>query len=110
MPAERKELIPQPFRGEVKVQIVLPDEALRLLRDLHDDRQSLGAGFVVLLALLAAATLKYLFHKESRDGCSPIPGRTPPGRCWTGLPDVSLQGEPMNRRILLALLIGGALL
>lgn len=64
MTAQRKELIPQPFKGEVKVQVVLPDEALHLMRDLHDDRQSIGIGSVVLLALLAAATLKYVFQKE----------------------------------------------
>jgi hypothetical protein len=64
MTAERKELIPQPFKGEMKVQVVLPDEALRLMRDLHDDRQSIGIGGVVLLALLAAATLKYILQKE----------------------------------------------
>jgi hypothetical protein len=64
MPVERKELIPQPFKGEVKVQVVLPDEALHLLRDLHDDRQSLGVGAALLLLLLAAVTLKYLFKKE----------------------------------------------
>lgn len=64
MIAERKELIPQPFKGEMKVQVVLPDEALRLMRDLHDDRQSIGVGIMVLLALLAAATVKYVFHKE----------------------------------------------
>jgi hypothetical protein len=64
MTAQRKELIPQPFKGEVKVQVVLPDEALRLMRDLHDDRQSLSIGSMVLLALLAIATLKYAFQKE----------------------------------------------
>ncbi len=64
MPVERKELIPQPFKGEVKVQVMLPDEALHLMRDLHDGRHSLGSGAVVLLALLAAATLKYVFQKE----------------------------------------------
>jgi hypothetical protein len=64
MSVEHKELIPQPLKGEVKVQVVLPDEALRLLRDLHDDRQSLGAGACFLLLLLAAVTLKYLCKKE----------------------------------------------
>jgi hypothetical protein len=64
MPAENHQLIPQPFRGEVKVQIVLPDEALRLLRDLHDDRQSIGLGAILLLLLLSGVTLKHLFKKE----------------------------------------------
>lgn len=64
MSAERKEWIPQPFKGEVKVQVVLPDEALRLLRDFHDDRQSIGIGAVILLAALVAAVLRYVFPKE----------------------------------------------
>jgi hypothetical protein len=64
MPVERHDLIPQPFKGEVKVQVVLPDEALRLMRDLHDDRQLIGTGGVILLLLLALATLKYWTHKE----------------------------------------------
>jgi hypothetical protein len=64
MPVENRQLIPQPLKGEVKVQVVLPDEALLLLRDLHDDRQQIGLGAFVVLLLLAAATLKYLLTKE----------------------------------------------
>ena len=64
MTAQRKELLPQPFKGEVKVQVALPDDVLRLMRDLHDDRQAIGVGSVVLLALLAIAILKYAFQKE----------------------------------------------
>jgi hypothetical protein len=64
MPVERHELIPQPLKGEVKVEVILPDEALRLLRDLHDDRQLIGAGAVILLILLALATLRFRTPKE----------------------------------------------
>jgi hypothetical protein len=64
MTDQRKGLLPQPFKGEVKIQVVLPDEALHLMRDLHDDRQGIGVGFMVLLALLAAITWKYVFQKE----------------------------------------------
>jgi len=64
MPVERHELIPQPFKGEVKVQLVLPEEALCLLRDLHDDRQLIGTGAVLLLILLGLTTLRYLTRKE----------------------------------------------
>jgi hypothetical protein len=62
--AETRQLIPQPLKGEVKVQVVLPEEALCLLRDLHDDRQHIGMAAALVLLLLAAATVKYLFAKE----------------------------------------------
>ncbi len=61
---ENRQLIPQPLKGEVKVQVVLPDEALCLLRDLHDDRQQVGMAASLLLLLLIAVTVKYLFAKE----------------------------------------------
>lgn len=64
MLVENRQLIPQPLKGEVKVQVVLPDEALCLLRDLHDDRQHVGMAASLLLLLLAAVTVKYLFGKE----------------------------------------------
>jgi hypothetical protein len=64
MPIERKELIPQPFKGEVQVKVVLPDEAIQLLKDLHADRQAIGFGAVVLIGLLAALAVKRLFQKE----------------------------------------------
>jgi len=64
MPIERKELIPQPFKGEVQVKVVLPEEATRLLKDLHQDRQTIGFGAVVLIGSLAALAVKRLFQKE----------------------------------------------
>lgn len=64
MLAETRQLIPQPLKGEVKVQVVLPEEALCLLRDLHADRQHIGMAASLVLLLLAAATMKYLFAKE----------------------------------------------
>lgn len=43
-------LIPQPFRGQAEVRLVLPDEARQLLRDLHEDRAAIGWFFVAFLA------------------------------------------------------------
>lgn len=64
MPVEKKELIPQPFKGEMTVKLVLPDEALRLMNDLHQDRQGVAAGGVMVLVCLAALVLKRLLAKE----------------------------------------------
>jgi hypothetical protein len=64
MPIERKDLIPQPFKGEVQVKVVLPEEAIRLLKDLHEDRQVIGFVAIVLIGLLAALAVKRLFQKE----------------------------------------------
>jgi len=64
MPIERKELIPQPFKGEVQVKVVLPDEAIQLLKDLRADRPAIGFGAVVLIGSLVALTVKRLFQKE----------------------------------------------
>ena len=64
MPIEKRELIPQPFQGEVRVTLVLPDEALRLLNDLHQDRQGIAAGGVLLLACIAALCFKHVFGRD----------------------------------------------
>lgn len=52
-----RQLIPQPLRTEVKVQVELPAEARQLMRDVHDDRAGIAAGFTVLIVLLALAVL-----------------------------------------------------
>jgi hypothetical protein len=64
MPVEKRDLIPQPFKGEVTVKLVLPDEALRLMNDLHQDRQGIAAGGIILLACIAAWCLKHVFMRE----------------------------------------------
>jgi hypothetical protein len=64
MPVEKRELIPQPFKGEMTVKLVLPDEASCLMRDLHQDRQGIAAGGVIVLVCLAALVLKHLLAKE----------------------------------------------
>ena len=64
MPIEKRDLIPQPFQGEMTVKLVLPDEALRLMNDLHQDRQGIAAGGVLVLVCVAALSLKRLLAKE----------------------------------------------
>ncbi|MGH7174646.1 MAG: hypothetical protein ACRELG_30645 [Gemmataceae bacterium] len=64
MPAEKRELIPQPFQGEVQVTLVLPNEALRLLNDLHQDRQGIAAGGILFLACVVALCFKHVFGRE----------------------------------------------
>lgn len=44
-----RDLIPQPLKGEMKVQVQLPDPIIQLAGDLHNDRQMIGMGAVVLL-------------------------------------------------------------
>lgn len=63
MSIEKRELIPQPFQGEVRVTLVLPDEALRLLNDLHQDRQGIAAGGILLLACVAVLCFKLYFGR-----------------------------------------------
>jgi hypothetical protein len=64
MPIEKRDLIPQPFQGEMTVKLVLPDEALRLMNDLHQDRQGIAAGGVLVLVCVATLSLKRLLAKE----------------------------------------------
>jgi hypothetical protein len=64
MPLEKKDLIPQPLKGEVTVKLVLPEEALRLMNDLHQDRQGIAMGGVILIACASALVLKRLLAKE----------------------------------------------
>lgn len=44
-----RRLFPDPMRAEVRVQVQLPPEATELLRDLHNDRQTLGVGGFFML-------------------------------------------------------------
>jgi hypothetical protein len=64
MPIEKRDLIPQPLKGEVTVKLVLPDEALRLMNDLHQDRQGIAVGGVILIACVTVLVLKRLLAKE----------------------------------------------
>jgi len=64
MPIEKRDLIPQPFQGEMKVTLVLPEEALSLMRDLHRDREGIALGGIVLLGCVLALTIKRFFDKE----------------------------------------------
>lgn len=66
MPHETR-LIPDPVHAEVKIQVVLPPEAERLLQDLHNDRQTIGVGSLLMLACTLAMTLKTVFgrHRSS---------------------------------------------
>ncbi len=66
MPLERHELIPQPLKGEMKVEIILPEPAIRLMQDLHADRQGIAAGGVLLLACVVALTVKHLFREGGK--------------------------------------------
>jgi hypothetical protein len=52
-------LIPQPLRGEMKIDVNLPIEARQLMADLHHDRQLIAGGFCVVLVLLAVVAFKY---------------------------------------------------
>jgi hypothetical protein len=61
MPIEKRDLIPQPLKGEVTVKLVLPNEALQLMTDFHQDRQSLAVGGVMLIACVVALVVKHLF-------------------------------------------------
>jgi hypothetical protein len=63
---EKRELIPQPFKGDVSVQVVLPPEALQLMNDLHQDRQGIAAGGLILLGCAVVLCFKQLFDKEKR--------------------------------------------
>jgi hypothetical protein len=56
-----EKIIPREFT----VKITLPTEADALLRDLHNDRQIIGAGMAVALALLAVAVAKYLWTRKA---------------------------------------------
>lgn len=62
MPESR--LIPNPMKAEVKVQVDLPPEATALLRDLHNDRQSIGIASAIALFCTIAITMKTLFGKK----------------------------------------------
>ena len=64
MPIEKRDLIPQPLKGEVTVKLILPDEALRLMNDLHQDRQGIAAGAGILIVCVATLVLKRLLAKE----------------------------------------------
>jgi len=61
---EKKELIPQPLKGDVTVKLVLPPEALQLMNDLHQDRQGIAAGGIILVGCAVVLCLKQLFDKE----------------------------------------------
>ena len=64
MPIEKRDLIPQPLKGEMTVKLILPDEALRLMNDLHQDRQGIAAGGLILIGCVAVLALKRLLAKE----------------------------------------------
>lgn len=55
-----EKLIPDHVKAEVQVQVNLPPEATNILRDLHNDRQAIGAGGFVALLCLVALTVKRL--------------------------------------------------
>lgn len=57
--------IPQPLKWEGTLHVDLPAEARALMADLHDDRQVIGLGGMVVIALLAAAVCKYVFGKKT---------------------------------------------
>lgn len=57
-------LIPDPVHAEVKVHVELPPEATALLRDLHSDRQTIGAGSLIMLACTVALTMRQIFGKK----------------------------------------------
>lgn len=63
MPKEGR-LIPDSINANVRVQVVLPDEATQLLRDLHQDRQTIGAGSLIALACTVAMAWKAVFGRE----------------------------------------------
>jgi len=46
------------------VKLVLPEEVLRLMNDLHQDRQSIAAGGVILIGCVTALVFKRLLAKE----------------------------------------------
>lgn len=55
-PVER--LIPR----SITLEIQLPVEARTLMQDLHNDRQALGIGGGIALALFALAVLRYVVN------------------------------------------------
>ncbi len=58
-------IVPDPIHAEVRVQVQLPPEAQALLRDLHNDRQSIGVGSLVILACTVIMTAKQIFgHRQ----------------------------------------------
>lgn len=63
---ETRQLIPQPFKGDVSVQVNLPPEALQLMSDLHQDRQGIAVGGLILVGCAVVLCLKQLFDKEKR--------------------------------------------
>lgn len=63
---EKREIIPQPFKGDVQVVLKLPEEALRLMRDVHDDRQGIALGGIIFLLCVVALCVKHVFAKEDR--------------------------------------------
>ena len=58
-------IIPDPMHAEVKVEVKLPPEAQALLRDLHSDRQSIGAGSLILIVCTVAMTVKQVFNRHT---------------------------------------------
>ena len=53
-------IIPDHVRAEVTVHVDLPVESRALMTDLHNDRQGIAAGGVILLACAVLLTLKRL--------------------------------------------------
>lgn len=57
-------LIPDPVRAEVKVEVQLPPELRSLVNDLHNDRQAVGIGSVVIVGCTVLMTLRSFFGKK----------------------------------------------
>lgn len=61
--AFRDNIIPQPLKGEMKVEVILPPEVNTLLKDLHTDRNGIAGAGVVLVACAVILTLKHIVKK-----------------------------------------------
>lgn len=59
----RDPLIPQPLKGEMKVELQLPPEVTTLLKDLHQDRNGIAGAGSVLVACAVLITIKRVFGK-----------------------------------------------
>lgn len=65
MEPRESRLIPDPLNANVKVQVQLPPEAQAILNDLHNDRQAIGVGGVIMIVLTAIMAIKMVFGQPS---------------------------------------------
>lgn len=61
--AFRDNIIPQPLKGEMKVEVILPPEVTTLLKDLHTDRNGIAGAGLVLIGCVVLLTIKRVILK-----------------------------------------------